>query len=148
MRLFILSTIGSRITEARNAKGWSQDDLAAAVGTSQQNIARMEANVTRTSKYFDPICEALGVSRAWLLKGERKVEEGEQLTDPEFYVHAATEALDQAIKSYKSIRIQNGKGYENVDFDLLRRAFEISIKGKLTGDYVTASLSINNLKKA
>ena len=35
-----------RIAAARNAKGWSQKDLAKKIGTTQQQIARYESGTT------------------------------------------------------------------------------------------------------
>lgn len=52
-----------RIAEARNAKGWSQGELAKRVGTSQQQIARYESgdNDVKTSVLIK-LSAALGVS--------------------------------------------------------------------------------------
>jgi transcriptional regulator with XRE-family HTH domain len=64
---------GARIRAARLERGWTQDDLAAAVGVSRSAVAQWEtdragqlrANLTR-------IAEALGISLEHLLYGEDK----------------------------------------------------------------------------
>jgi transcriptional regulator with XRE-family HTH domain len=57
-------TRGSEIKAAREAKGWKQSDLARAVGTSQQNIDRIEKGVITHSRSLPKICEALGLAPA------------------------------------------------------------------------------------
>jgi transcriptional regulator with XRE-family HTH domain len=64
---------GERIRAARVERGWTQEDLAAAVGVSRSAVAQWEtdragqlrANLTR-------IAEALGISVEHLLYGEDK----------------------------------------------------------------------------
>ncbi|WP_189423584.1 XRE family transcriptional regulator [Devosia pacifica] len=58
--------IGDLIREKREARGWSQDVLAERVGTSQQNIGRIETGKVKHSRYIDPILRVLGsdISRA------------------------------------------------------------------------------------
>lgn len=57
-----------RIVEARTAKGWSQKQLADAIGTSQQQIARFEAQGSDIkSSVLVKLSDALGVSVSWLL---------------------------------------------------------------------------------
>ena len=52
----------SRLRAARDAKNWSQDDLAAAAKVSQQTIGKLETGTARTSKFIARIAAALGVS--------------------------------------------------------------------------------------
>lgn len=67
------SSIGARIRAARLDRGWTQDDLAAAVGVSRSAVAQWEtdragqirANLTR-------IAEVLAISVEHLLYGEEK----------------------------------------------------------------------------
>jgi transcriptional regulator with XRE-family HTH domain len=64
---------GARIRAARQERGWTQDDLAAAVGVSRSAVAQWEtdragqirANLTR-------IADVLGISVEHLLYGEEK----------------------------------------------------------------------------
>lgn len=52
--------IGDLIRERREARGWSQDELARRTGTSQQNIGRIESGKVQHSRYIEPILKALG----------------------------------------------------------------------------------------
>lgn len=57
-----------RIAEARNARGWSQEDLAKRIGTSQQQIARYESGENDVkSSVLIRLSGALGVSISYLL---------------------------------------------------------------------------------
>lgn len=49
------------LVAARNAKEWSQPDLAKAAGCSQQLIAALERGTTRTTKFLPKIAAALEV---------------------------------------------------------------------------------------
>lgn len=68
------ATAGARIRAARLERGWTQDDLAAAVGVSRSAVAQWEtdragqirANLTR-------VAEALEISVEHLLYGEQKL---------------------------------------------------------------------------
>ena len=57
-----------RITEARNARGWSQEQLAEAVGTTQQTLQRWESGRTdpQVGK-VEAVSAALGVTMSYLL---------------------------------------------------------------------------------
>lgn len=52
--------IGDLIRERREARGWSQEDLARRAGTSQQNIARIESGAVKHSRYMQAALNALG----------------------------------------------------------------------------------------
>lgn len=72
-----------RIAEARDICGWSQERLAAAVGTTQQTIQRWETGQVdpKVSKILD-ISRALGVTVSYLL-GTDNVSNSDLLTDEE-----------------------------------------------------------------
>lgn len=149
MRFFILSTIGRRLADARKEKGWSQEKLGVKVGTTQQTIGKIEKHSPESSKYYMPICEALGISYKWLMQGEQTVSGSDSNSiDPEFYIGASEEALEQAINSIKSYNLTKGVDVGDFDFDLLRKAFKIAIRGRITGDYITASLALQEKRKA
>ena len=74
-----------RITEAREMRGWSQEKLANAVGTTQQTIQRWEAGKTdpQISK-IKAISNALNVTVSYLLGIDRpdaNTAEGQLSTD-------------------------------------------------------------------
>lgn len=52
--------IGDLIRERREARGWSQEELATKAGTSQQNVFRIEAGLVKHSRYIEPILKVLG----------------------------------------------------------------------------------------
>jgi transcriptional regulator with XRE-family HTH domain len=59
-------------------KGWTQHQLAAAVGTSQAVIQRIEAGKCSHPRILNELAEALNVSPAWLMFGVRVVDDLEQ----------------------------------------------------------------------
>ena len=73
-----------RIADARNARGWSQEQLAAAVGTTQQTIQRWETGQTdpQVSKVA-AISAALGVTMSYLLGVDSQAGTTPTLTDEE-----------------------------------------------------------------
>jgi transcriptional regulator with XRE-family HTH domain len=146
MRLFILSTIGQRVTDARKAKGLSQKELAELIGTTQQTITNIETK-SPDSRYYLKISEVLDVSYEWIVKGEKKAPGLNSTDDIESYIAMAEDAFMQAINSYKAISLQRGDNIASVDFELMNDAFMIALRGKITGDYVTASLNARDLKR-
>ncbi|WP_298967691.1 helix-turn-helix transcriptional regulator [uncultured Methylobacterium sp.] len=49
------------VREARVARGWSQEDLAKAVGIAQSTIDRIESGATRRSRAMPELAAALGI---------------------------------------------------------------------------------------
>ena len=64
-----MTTIGERIKAAREALGFSQDELARRVGIKQQSVAELESGKTRTTKHLLKFARALGQSPEWLDSG-------------------------------------------------------------------------------
>lgn len=62
--------VGRTVREAREAKGWSQADLARRAGTSQQNIDRIERSEVVHSRALPAILATLGLSETSLDKGK------------------------------------------------------------------------------
>lgn len=65
-----MSTIGSRIREARTALGWSQVQLAEEVGVSQSSIGNIESGLRQRPRELVSIAKALRVSPEWLETGK------------------------------------------------------------------------------
>jgi transcriptional regulator with XRE-family HTH domain len=64
--------IGKRIREARRAAGATQEQLAAALGTTFQQVQKYEAGRNRVAaSRLVEIAEFLKVAPMWLLLGER-----------------------------------------------------------------------------
>lgn len=90
--------VGHTVREAREAKGWSQADLARRAGTSQQNIDRIERSEVVHSRSLPAILSALGLSEANTEKGQTVpllgfVGAGAEMFS--FDVHAGDEHLDE-----------------------------------------------------
>jgi len=54
-------TLGDRIRKAREARGWSQAELAKAVGISQPAIRKIESGQTSRSRHLFEVLSALGI---------------------------------------------------------------------------------------
>jgi transcriptional regulator with XRE-family HTH domain len=72
------TTLGGRLTHSRVEKGWTQHQLAAAVGTSQAVIQRIEAGKCNHPRILSELAESLEVSPAWLMFGVNVIEDLEQ----------------------------------------------------------------------
>src|SRR6266480_888425 len=71
-----MPTPGDRIREAREAKGWTQEDLAAKAGISKGFLSDVENNKRNVSaENALKIADALGVSLDFLMRGEQGREE-------------------------------------------------------------------------
>ncbi|HVU67262.1 MAG TPA: NB-ARC domain-containing protein, partial [Ktedonobacteraceae bacterium] len=75
-----------RLTEARNARGWSQKEVAEHLGTTFVNVSRWERGITRPSPYFrKKLCVLFGKTELELdlvLESENQPGESEPLPAP------------------------------------------------------------------
>jgi transcriptional regulator with XRE-family HTH domain len=105
-----MSTVGSRVKEGREAKNWSQDDLAKRLSTSRTLVSAWERDEThpRGSTRLK-IANALGLHTEWLRTGEgpRTLEEGQESTIQLFqdadrlvaqHIYPAFELTQQVLK--------------------------------------------------
>lgn len=80
-----MSTLASRIKQARKQAGLTQKDLAQRVGVSQPVISQLENGENLQSVHLLAIAKACGVDSEWLASGEEKPEQvvltKEQLAD-------------------------------------------------------------------
>lgn len=53
---------GRQIREARNARGWSQDELAARAGVSRPSVARIERGDDVSTATLVKVARALGLT--------------------------------------------------------------------------------------
>ncbi|BBP95937.1 hypothetical protein BSFA1_10660 [Burkholderia sp. SFA1] len=58
--------IGKRLIEAREKRGWSQEELADKAGVSQGTIGHLESGRNKSSTKLSQIAAALGVTVEWL----------------------------------------------------------------------------------
>lgn len=143
-----MDTIGSRVREARKKAGLNQTELGDLVGGSQQIITKIESGEVKNTSYLDGIAKALNVSYTWLKDGVADTSSINSADNVEEFVSTAMDALRNALTSAKAISIQQGKDPEHLDNTMLFQAFEIHLRGKLTGDYAMAALGSKGLKKA
>lgn len=68
--LWLMSEVGERVKQAREERGWSQKQLADAVGLKQPTIAALEGPKSDGSKHVVEIAIALGVRPQWLALGQ------------------------------------------------------------------------------
>lgn len=61
--------LAARIREARERVGLTQGELAEKVGTTQQNIAKLESGKSQRSGYLGRIAQECGVAYTWLETG-------------------------------------------------------------------------------
>jgi transcriptional regulator with XRE-family HTH domain len=68
-----MSPIRLRLTEIRDAAGWSQAELARRSGVPQPTISRLESGKTRTIDLdnLEQLANALGINAAVLIEHER-----------------------------------------------------------------------------
>ena len=64
--------IAERLKVARDAKGWSQNELAKRADVNQATINRVEFGAKLTEKQAVKLAETLEVGLEWLLKGDEK----------------------------------------------------------------------------
>jgi transcriptional regulator with XRE-family HTH domain len=77
-----VKTLGDRIKEEREGRGWSQQELAARAGVSQGTIGNLEAGLRKSARNLLGIAAALEVRPEWLATGKgEKVPFGRGLTE-------------------------------------------------------------------
>lgn len=74
-----MKTLAQKVAELRHKRGWTQGDLAAAVGVSQGSIGNIESGIRTNPRAATVlgIAKALGVSPQWL-----QSDDGEMLPTP------------------------------------------------------------------
>jgi len=61
-------TFGDRLRQAREARGWTQDEFAEHAGMSRPHVSRYECgSVIPSVKSLVKLCSELGVTADWLL---------------------------------------------------------------------------------
>jgi len=143
-----VSTVGTRVFEARKKLNLTQGELADIAGVSQQLIGKIESgNVTKTGS-LEEIAKALDVNYSWLKHGSTDAKSSPLSSDINSFILTADKAIDEAIVTMMAINGQKGSDPMMLDIEVLKRAFKISFRGKLTGDYVTAAFNVDSIKRA
>ena len=129
-----METVGSRIKQARKAKGWSQPQLAAAVRainhkltTSHTTIASIEQNKSKTTTILNEIAIALGVTETWLRTGKgQKQPETATLTEVRIVLDHVAECV---FASYEALGLPVDYARELTEL-VLECAQEPSVSGE------------------
>jgi transcriptional regulator with XRE-family HTH domain len=66
------TSLGQRVRDLRNKKGWTQTDLANMAGVTYQNIQFCENDKIKMPRYIKELAESLGTSIEYLVKGEEE----------------------------------------------------------------------------
>jgi len=109
-------SVGVRLTRIREEKGYTQKDLASAVGVSQQTIGNIERKGSGSTR-MPEIAEFLGVSITYLMKGEELTEPNLSLVNSAHNSGYSVEEIrerfphgfDKAISTVRSMLFQQGK---------------------------------------
>lgn len=70
-----MESIASRLKAARFARGWRQEDLAAAAGVSLGTVGNIEAGIRTGLQSLAALAECLGVRYRWLRLGEEPMKD-------------------------------------------------------------------------
>ncbi len=93
-----MTTLSERLKKEREAKGWSQDDLAREAKIRQSFIGALEAKGQRTSGYLPEIAHALGVDAYWLKTGKGNKYGLSQLDETQQLLLDALPLLDESVQ--------------------------------------------------
>lgn len=76
--LYVMKTLAEKVTYLRTSKGWTQGELAAAVGVSQGSIGNIESGIRENPRAATVlgIAKAFGVDPGWLQSGEGPMRAG------------------------------------------------------------------------
>lgn len=69
-----MNTFGQRVKSIRQARGFTQAQLAAAAGVSQAAVGKIEIGLASRSRYSTAIANALSVNPAWLAEGDGSID--------------------------------------------------------------------------
>jgi transcriptional regulator with XRE-family HTH domain len=81
-----METIGSRIRQLREARGWTQEQFAKRVGVTKSAVSQWENDATKNLKLvtFLKVVEALGTNVDYLVQGSRRSSRGPASDDNGF----------------------------------------------------------------
>ena len=82
----------------------------------------------------------------YLESGSASASRDNPTLEAESYMLTAKAALLESIASMRAINKGRSKPDNELDQPLLMQAFEISLRAKLTGDYLTAALELRDIK--
>lgn len=102
------SSLGQRVKDLRNAKGWTQTDLANMAGVTYQNIQFCESDKIKMPRYIKELAESLGTSIEYLVKGE------EQPNVVHIQQHISIVSVDNPVKpdpnfDYHLVKVKKGE---------------------------------------
>lgn len=90
-------TVGERVRQVRQERGWTQAELAKRAKIAQSSVSELERGDSRGSAYIVDIAVALGVSPFWLNSGKGRREMTKLERD---YFGELSEREQQAVQDY------------------------------------------------
>jgi transcriptional regulator with XRE-family HTH domain len=129
---FMSSAFGDRVKQAREAKGWSQSDLAGKVDVSRQAIFSIETgeNKSMRPENLFKVADALEVKARWLATGDGP-------KTPELDKTISAETLRAAVMDVeKAIHKTTGKLTLEKKCELITAVYEMYISGEKPSNVV------------
>lgn len=125
-----MKTVGERIRQAREAKGWSGEKLAHKVGyKTQSGISNLEARATGSGgNKIGAIAQALSVSLDWLMNGPDA--DNVPFLPPELPQHIDVEYATTTKESESGLYRLPEARQDRVTEDLLRLWSQLDAEGK------------------
>jgi transcriptional regulator with XRE-family HTH domain len=121
--------------------------LAEKAGISQQLIGKIESCDVSKPGSLEEIAKALQVSYSWIKHGAADISNKSVSSNIDSFILTADSSIDEAINTMIIINGQRGLAPNELNIEVLKRAFKISLRGKLTGDYVTAAINVDDIKR-
>lgn len=72
--VWAMETIGSRIRQLRESRGWTQEQFAKRVGVTKSAVSQWESDATKNLKLvtFLKVVEVLGTTTDYLVQGSKR----------------------------------------------------------------------------
>jgi transcriptional regulator with XRE-family HTH domain len=109
-----MKTIGEQAKAFREARGWSVKEMAAACGTSRQNIETLEAKGDRTPRYIKELARVMGTKVDVLMEGRYRVGDAPIVEAPTLTAPQAEETRLEPDELLGSLRVL-AKSVSSVD---------------------------------
>lgn len=97
------NTLGMRVRQLREERGWSQSELAAHLpGVKQQSVDQLEQGRVVRPRFLPELADALGASMQWLLTGE-----GERRPAPQAEASVDSDLLRDVVVAVETVIAHN-----------------------------------------
>lgn len=139
-----MTLAGHRITELREARGWNQAELGRKVGTSGQQIGRLEDGTRRlTLEWVERIAEALGVTPQEVLSSAPSQEEEDDVAPPPQSLYGTVMAAltKRGLKLFKVASDAVSEAGVGIGDVITVDESETAVAAVKTGDLVVCSIN-------